>query len=82
MEDQSGVNPMLQCPRFERCSVNHCPLDIEKDEHLPCKFDKEKVCTINKKLRMRIGSKLKNIGLKAQELAQMKIHHPNLFENV
>jgi len=75
-------NPMFECPRFDFCSINHCPLDLEKDKHLTSKYDKERECTLNKKLRMRIGNKLTNLGLKPKESVKMKEFHPELFKGV
>lgn len=44
---------MRQCPRFQRCSVPICPLDLLQDErdYLPG----EPKCTMAKSIRYRIG---------------------------
>src|SRR5574340_114490 len=49
--------PQKECPRYERCSVNHCPLDPWQDEHLPHSLDKEQKCPMEKNVRLRIGAK-------------------------
>jgi hypothetical protein len=51
------IEPFRDCPRFDFCSVNHCPLDPEQAKRLPDPGDKEKKCTLAKTIRMRIGSR-------------------------
>jgi len=71
-----GIAPleiMRQCPRFAGCSVNHCPLDSEQDRHLPHPSDRERVCPLEKQVRLRIGAKHLSVlplgGLTRQEHA-------------
>lgn len=51
------TQPFLECPRYDRCSVNHCPLDPLQSDREPHPGDKEPVCTMEKGVRARIGSK-------------------------
>jgi len=48
------INPMTQCPRFERCSANKCPLDMDAElrGHIP----DDPVCTLSKARRIKIGA--------------------------
>lgn len=50
-------SPMQECPRFPRCSVNHCPLDPDQDQHLADPQDRERKCPMEKNVRHRIGFK-------------------------
>lgn len=69
----NGIEPQRECPRFERCSVNHCPLDPFQDEHLGHPDDKEQVCGVAKAIRVRIASQYPDLlpmgGLKPREWA-------------
>lgn len=69
--------PPEECPRYARCSVNHCPLDPDKNGHLSIIGDKERVCLMEKTVRQRIGSKYAAIlplaGLTAREAAGARI---------
>lgn len=61
--------PYNECPRFQKCSVNNCPLHPSYP-NLPIADDKEKKCTMEKQVRLRIGSKypeLKYQGLTVKE---------------
>ena len=62
------------CPRFERCSVNKCPLHPKYDKLESVVEDKEKTCKLPKIIRKQIGIyfKLKNNGLKPREISAMK----------
>lgn len=64
---------MQECPRFPSCSVNHCPLDPEQDQHLPDPNDRERKCPMEKGVRSRIGQKypdlLPLLGLTPREVA-------------
>jgi hypothetical protein len=65
----SQVLPFKECPRFETCSSNRCPLDpdIELRQHIKG----EEKCGVRKRTRYKIGVKypqlLKYKGLKARE---------------
>lgn len=67
------LEPQRECPRYDRCSVNHCPLDPDQDEHLSHPLDKEQKCPMEKGVRLRIGSKypdlLPRLGLTRPEHA-------------
>ena len=63
------------CPRFERCSVNLCPLDSNMKLRTYAEEDQEKKCLCPKAIRKPIGLffKLKNKGLKEREIAGLRI---------
>ena len=46
--------PFESCPRFDKCSVNVCPLD--PDQHLRNRLSGEPKCTMAKSVRTRIGA--------------------------
>ena len=71
---------MYECPRFDFCSVNYCPLDIEKDIHKSSKYDKQTKCLLKKNIRVRIGANLPNRGFRGSEIGGMKLHHPEIFK--
>jgi hypothetical protein len=61
--------PYQLCPRFDHCSVNSCPLDpIQRGTHPQ---DKERKCTIEKQVRLRISKSFPGLlpkdGLTAAE---------------
>lgn len=72
----TSIEPQLECPRWDKCSVNHCPLDPFQDDRLADPGDKEQKCTIAKTIRVRIGSKYPDLlpmgGLKPREYAGAK----------
>lgn len=49
--------PYMECTRYQRCSVNHCPLDPDQDTRQSHPGDKQQKCTLAKTIRVRIGSK-------------------------
>lgn len=57
-----------ECPRFDICSVNDCPLSSIKYKNV--NGDAETVCKARKSIRMKIASKynLKNRGLTDSEI--------------
>ena len=67
--------PMRECPRYQACSVNHCPLDPEQDQHLAHPDDAQRKCPMEKNVRRRIGQKypdlLPLLGLTASEAAAL-----------
>lgn len=67
------VEPQEECPRYETCSVNQCPLHKDYGKLLFSPYDTEQKCNVSKKIRMRIGEKyhLVHKGLKPKELAGM-----------
>lgn len=58
-----------ECPRYERCSVPICPLDLLQDGRT--RLAGEPVCTLPKSRRLRIGqgSELPRQGLTKKEWA-------------
>lgn len=69
MNDSAGLKIMRQCPRFERCDVPICPLDLNQDQR--ASLTGEKSCTLAKSIRLRIGDKsgLPRNGLTRKEHA-------------
>lgn len=59
--------PYRECPRFDKCSVNNCPLGEAYPANVVDEGDKEQKCTLEKQVRFRIGSKYPDI-LKYQGL--------------
>lgn len=69
----STRNIAEECPRFNRCSINACPLNWHPKHHA----DKEQVCTLAKSVRQRIAANhpklLINGGLTGREAAGKRI---------
>ncbi len=68
--------PYHECPRFNRCSVNNCPLSFNYP-FLVNYEDRDLRCTLEKPVRVRIGSKypkLKYQGMTAKEYSATKIY--------
>jgi hypothetical protein len=67
----AGNAPYTECPRFDRCSVNVCPLD--PDIRLRNRLPGEPRCTLWKWIRTRIGTKYVDVlplgGLTSREAA-------------
>ena len=63
--------PYHECPSFERCSCNACPLDPLKEQEGRIRLFKEDKCVAYKPTRFKIGSKYPNLlpyqGLTKQE---------------
>jgi len=51
------MEPCEDCPRYERCSVNNCPLHPEYPNLYTAPGDFEKRCTLGKARRLRIASR-------------------------
>lgn len=51
------MEPNRECPRFERCSVNNCPLTVKYPDWYICPDDVERRCTLGKARRVLIASK-------------------------
>jgi hypothetical protein len=64
--------PYLECPRFESCSVNHCPLDPKAAIRVSLPDDPEKKCkariTLRKEIALKYG--LSNRGMTERELTR------------
>lgn len=60
---------MQQCPRFKRCSVPVCPLDLKQDDRV--RLPAEPKCTLPKSKREKIGkgTALPRQGLTKREWA-------------
>ena len=61
--------PYHECPRFNHCSANVCPLDPLSDEKET--LESEDICKVEKPTRLRIGAKypdlLRFVGYKKRE---------------
>ena len=70
---------MRQCPRFDRCSVPICPLDVLQDQR--DYLLGELKCTLSKTRRYRIGkgTELERQGLTRREWSA-KVRWDNLSE--
>lgn len=53
-----------ECSRFERCSVNNCPLHELYPNLYTDPEDREKKCTMEKNVRIRIGANYPELKLK------------------
>lgn len=73
-----------ECPRFNECSVNNCPLELMYPNMIVLDEDKEKTCTMEKQVRYKIGSKypeiLKFQGLTPKEWAAKKRYESLTYE--
>lgn len=58
---KTETSPMRECPRYDRCSVNHCPLDPDQDQHLAHPEDQQRKCPMEKQVRHRIGFKFHHL---------------------
>jgi len=71
-------NLARQCPRFDRCSVNNCPLDSQYPNRRVDPADKEKRCPMEKGVRLRIAATAPGThrlsGLTAAEHAATKCY--------
>ncbi len=63
--------PYRDCPRFDKCNVNVCPID--PDIELRTHITGEPKCTMEKGVRLRLGKDLPNFGLKPLELKAKRI---------
>ncbi len=66
--------PYHECPRFNRCNVNNCPLSFNYPLFVDYE-DRDPRCTLEKSVRVRIGSKypkLKYQGMTAKEYSATK----------
>lgn len=53
------MKPYHECPSFNKCSANICPLD--PDQRLRTYINGEDTCHAEKPTRMRIGAKYPNL---------------------
>lgn len=63
---------MEMCPRYSKCSVNKCPLDLDID--LRSELEGEEKCGMEKNVRLRIGKQynLPKLGLTNAEFSGKK----------
>jgi len=63
-----------QCPRFNKCSVNCCPLDPDQDERPSMAGDPQTKCKLDRDTRWKIGkdSDLPRRGLTKREWGNKK----------
>lgn len=70
---RSNLPLTRQCPRFDRCSANRCPLAVAYPNQIVDKDDRERRCPMEKGVRLRIASsdpgRLKLSGLTVPEHA-------------
>ncbi len=69
--------PFENCPRFERCQINKCPLhpdflNLENDSSDPAIKNKEKCVPKSYRKKIGLAFKLKNLGLTQRELTSQK----------
>lgn len=72
----SKEKPFQNCPRWERCAVNRCPLHPDYLRTLKVsEYDLEQKCTMEKRVRKRIAALygLTNQGLTQRELSSQKL---------
>lgn len=50
-----SINIAKECPRYEKCTVNNCPLYFKYPNLISLK--EEEKCTVAKSIRFRIGLK-------------------------
>ena len=64
----------LDCPKWDRCSVNSCPLDSEQDEHESRPDDPQTKCKAGRSERYKIGkeTELPRRGLTKKEWAALQ----------
>jgi hypothetical protein len=67
--------PYLECPRFESCSVNHCPLDPKAAIRVSLPSDHETKCkariTARKEIALKYG--LSNRGMIEKEIRRERL---------
>jgi len=75
------TTPYYECPRFDKCNVNNCPLHPFYPDLIVDPEDRELKCTIEKQVRFKIGSKYPDI-LKYQGLSRPEYTGKQRFENL
>jgi len=62
-----------QCHRWQKCSVNDCPLDPDQDDRKSLKIDPEQKCKSKKWRRLKIAkdSDLPRRGLTRREFGHL-----------
>lgn len=68
------IQPYRECPRFNECSVNRCPLDAAYPNQFVHKQDKQQICPMEKPVRVRIAAKYQGVlpmeGMTTREWAK------------
>lgn len=71
------MQPYEECPSFDRCSCNACPLDPDINKRISCSEDER--CKANESTRVKIGSKYMNVltyqGLTKRKFNARKVWH-------
>ena len=72
--EEKEMKPYKECPSFEGCSVNHCPLDPEAESRVSLPGDPETKCNARISTRKSIAAKygLANEGMTKRELRRKK----------
>jgi hypothetical protein len=69
-KEEDVIKPYKECPRFEKCSVNRCPLDIEAQNRISLPDDPDTECrariVTRKKIALKYG--LLNKGMTQKEI--------------
>jgi len=67
--------PYLECPRFEKCSENCCPLDPEAESRVSLPGDPETKCNARISTRKSIAAKygLPNRGMSEKEIRRERL---------
>jgi len=63
------------CPRFDKCAVNKCPLDPNYKAMASHPLDVERKCTLPRRKRVEIGAKYDNLaygGLTGHEYTALR----------
>ena len=58
---KNNNKPYRECPRFEKCNTNNCPLDKFYPQRSMDTEDKEQRCTMEKNVRLRIAEKFPGV---------------------
>jgi len=69
-KEEAEMEPYKDCPRFEKCSVNRCPLDIEAKNRVSLPDDPDTECKariVTRKL-IALKSGLVNKGMTENEI--------------
>jgi hypothetical protein len=71
-KEEEEMKPYKDCPRFEECSVNHCPLDPQAAIRVSLPDDAETECKARISTRKQIALKhgLPNRGMTKRELTR------------
>jgi hypothetical protein len=75
------IKPYRECPRYQKCSVNNCPLHPIFPELYLDPEDVQVKCTLEKEVRHKIGSKYPDL-LKFQGLTPREWTGKKRFEGL